>query len=67
MMTDEVLSYYRTFREAARAANVSEHTMYRWAKDKPIPEGLAARFDRITGGALSYDHKLYMSLRRKKP
>ncbi|HGE8281597.1 TPA: Cro/CI family transcriptional regulator [Serratia marcescens] len=59
MYTADAIAFFKTKAALAAAAGVQKPTVYAWGE--LVPEGRAARLERITEGALKYDPALYQS------
>ena len=56
MYTADAIAFFKTKAGLAAAAGVKKPTVYAWGE--LVPEGRAARLERITNGALKYDPAL---------
>ncbi|WP_337049875.1 Cro/CI family transcriptional regulator [Serratia fonticola] len=59
MYTKDAIAYFKTKAALAKAAGVRKPTVYGWGE--LVPEGRAARLERLTNGALKYDLSLYQN------
>ncbi|AYO37408.1 Cro/CI family transcriptional regulator [Serratia sp. P2ACOL2] len=59
MYTKDAIAYFKTKAALAKAAGVKKPTVYAWGE--LVPEGRAARLERLTDGALKYDLSLYQN------
>jgi transcriptional repressor of cell division inhibition gene dicB len=64
MNKQTVIDYFGGITKAASTLGIAHTSIIGW--QEIIPEGMAARLDRITNGELKYDHEFYMAYKKNK-
>jgi hypothetical protein len=64
MNKQKVIDYFGSISKAASVLEIAHSSVIGW--QDVIPEAMAARLDRITNGALVYDHEFYMEHKKKQ-
>lgn len=64
MTKTEAIAYAETVRNLAAMLEITVQAVYDWPEI--IPEQMAARLEKISKGAMVYDHVFYMNLKKEQ-
>jgi transcriptional repressor of cell division inhibition gene dicB len=65
MRKTDVLDYFGSVQAVATVLQIHRQTVYQWPA--LVPEGKAARLEKLTDGALRYDPSVYASVQKSLP
>lgn len=65
MRKQTVIEYFGSINKTAAVLGIAHTSVIGW-DDDVIPEGMAARLEKITNCELKYDHEFYMAYKKAK-
>jgi hypothetical protein len=65
MRKQTVIEHFGSINKTAAVLGIAHTSVIGW-DDEVIPEGMAARLEKLTNGNLTYDHEFYMAYKKSK-
>jgi transcriptional repressor of cell division inhibition gene dicB len=65
MKKQTVIEYFGSINKTAAVLEIAHTSVIGW-DDDVIPEGMAARLEKLTDGKLKYDHEFYMAYKKAR-